>query len=263
MATIVLDPVTGDEFNHIGDFVVSVTDTGPGLSPQQQEKMFQEGVQFNANDLQAGGGSGLGMWISKEIVKRHGGNIKVFSEGLGKGCTFSATFPALEPVNDKNSNSLSRRMVSNEEGDLVSAEIPGSVLVVDDSAISIKILSRLLLNAGVTEVSAAHDGNECLEIVRNSSGSKNFDLIVMDYEMPVLNGPDATRCLRSMKCTAPIIGVTGNVLAEDKKLFLSAGANMVLAKPLRLCQLFDAYTTIVTKKQNLTLIEDAEESAAI
>ena len=245
--TTVLDPVTREEFKHVGDFVVSVTDTGPGLTTQHQQQMFQEGVQFNANELQAGGGSGLGMWISKEIVKQHGGSVKVFSEGLGKGCTFSVAVPALQPVKEGYQNVTLVPTYSDEISDLTTTKLPRRVLLVDDSAMSLKILSRLLQNIGVRDVSVVHDGKECLDVVRKSS--ETFDLIVMDFEMPVLNGPDATRCLRSSGCKVPIIGVTGNALAEDKKLFSSAGVDEVLAKPVTIHQLINAYNKMIPENK--------------
>lgn len=132
------------------DVHIRVTDSGPGLSPDQQERMFQEGVQFNANELQAGEGSGLGLWISREIVKQHNGVIGVKSEGLGKGATFSITIPVLRPLVSIRM-STSRRFLYRaenegirEEGDIDGpmVELPTRVLVVDDAISSVKILSR-------------------------------------------------------------------------------------------------------------------------
>lgn len=95
------------------------------------------------------------------------------------------------------------------------------------------MLSRLLRNAGYT-VSEADNGQQAVEMVTNAGP---FDLIFMDFEMPVMDGPTATKALRAMNCTTPVVGITGNTLPGDVKHFLSAGAQEVLPKPLTLASL--------------------------
>mmetsp|Transcript_14008 Transcript_14008/g.23205 ORF Transcript_14008/g.23205 Transcript_14008/m.23205 type:complete len:907 (+) Transcript_14008:70-2790(+) len=243
------DPSTGDEYNPAGIVTIRVTDTGPGLSAEQQEKMFQEGVQFNPNELQGGGGSGLGLWISREIIQQHGGTIGVSSEGLGKGSTFIISLPVLLPSTTKSRrynsvrNSVRtsvRNSRSCQEIDVMNLQLTLRVLVVDDAKSNAKILSRLLESAGM-KVTIASNGEEGVKKVKEcAQGDHAFDMVVMDYVMPVMNGPDATRVLRAAGYMLPIIGLTGNVQTEDIQCFMAAGANMVFPKPLNWCTLLEA-----------------------
>jgi two-component system, sensor histidine kinase len=234
----------------IGNVVITVTDSGPGLSLEQQQALFHQGVQFNPNQLQAGQGSGLGLWISKEIVCLHHGTIIATSAGLGRGSSFQVTLPLIlrEEV------SLSARLVPPpssphtldvSEGDgggetriAIPAPEPRArhVLVVDDAPSNRKLVSRLMKSKGFT-CHEAENGAECVEMVL--SGEHPYELILMDYEMPVMDGPSAARRLRDHRCELLIIGVTGNVLPEDKAHFLACGANAVLAKPLVVSELFE------------------------
>ncbi|KAJ1401950.1 CheY-like superfamily, partial [Ochromonadaceae sp. CCMP2298] len=103
------------------------------------------------------------------------------------------------------------------------------VLVVDDSGLSRKVLCRLLKNNGFSTAEAVDGGST------QGSGKESlhdFHLILMDFEMPRMNGPTATKTLRDMGCDLPIVGVTGNVLADDLQFFMEHGLNFVLTKPL-------------------------------
>lgn len=243
------DPATHDEYNPAGIVTIKVTDTGPGLTPEQQEKMFQEGVQFNANELQGGGGSGLGLWISREIIQQHDGTIGVSSEGLGKGSTFTISLPVLLPCETRSRGygsimssvrNSTRNSRSCQEIDVMSLELSLRVLVVDDAKSNAKILARLLETAGM-KVTIACNGEEGVKKVKEvAPGEQGFDMVVMDYVMPVMNGPDATRVLRAAGYMLPIIGLTGNVQSEDIECFMAAGANMVFPKPLNWCTLLEA-----------------------
>jgi CheY-like chemotaxis protein len=230
---------------------IQVQDSGPGLSDVQQKSLFQEGVQFNPNDLQAGQGSGLGLWISREIMSQHGGSIGVESEGLGKGSTFTVTVPVLLPVLSGRSRGSSRHFMrahslSRDRSEEDSLKTPSRVLIVDDAVTSVKILSKLLTNAGM-EITCAYNGSECLDKVNQCSPDEPFDLIIMDFEMPIMNGPNATKTLRGAGHSMPIIGVTGNVLPEDKNHFIACGADGVLPKPLNLTTLLSMYADVASE----------------
>lgn len=235
---------------------MSVKDSGAGISAEHQKDLFKEGMQFNANKLQGGKGSGLGLFITKGIVSLHGGVISAFSEGEGKGCTFSIELPAVEVSASQleSSGELSRERLDivkiveeyvdpallslkKDEVDVKSGSHSiQNILVVDDSSPSRKMVARLLKNCGYTVVEAI-DGQKCVDYMERNVSSPKGDrihMILMDYEMPVLNGPSATSILRGMGIVLPIIGLTGNVLPEDVDLFTKHGANAVLTKPLDL-----------------------------
>ncbi|CAE7796144.1 tcsA [Symbiodinium microadriaticum] len=247
----------------VGNIVVSVTDTGVGLSAEHQRHLFQEGRQFNANRLQGGEGSGLGLYIAKGVVVLHDGTLSAYSAGEGTGCTFTMVLPAVQiQWNDSaDAHSLEEGIslqsmipfmseraeceyklptVSKSIGvSEDSREVIRHVLVVDDSIPSRKMIARLLSNAGY-DCQQACDGQECVDIMvrnREDPSASRIQLIFMDYEMPRINGPEACEILRNKGFTIPIIGVTGNVLPADCDYFISHGASVVLAKPLDLNKL--------------------------
>jgi len=237
---------------------ITVKDDGAGLSPAQVGDICKEGVQFNANTLQAGGGSGLGLFIGKGIAEQHGGTMRVSSEGLGKGATFVIELPLFEvqglPVlQDPLSGSLSRssnraRSLSmgileedsadEREDEVGSLQVPVTkhLLVVDDASSNRKLLVRILTLKGYVCREAA-DGQQALDVYQQMCADDCAPCaVLMDFEMPVMNGPTATKQLREMGCGSYIVGVTGNVMVADVDVFIDHGADSVLAKPLRVEQ---------------------------
>jgi CheY-like chemotaxis protein len=261
----------GAGHTRLGEFVCVVQDTGHGISPQDMVHLFKEGMQFHANQLQAGGGSGLGLWISKGIVEMHGGSLTAQSEGEGRGCCFTLRLPAFHcrnshfaSVSAEMSKQLTTLHSNGVPDDLLQlqAALSGAkirkVLVVDDVLSSRKIICRLLRLAGCEFVEAVN-GKDCVEKLSDQTlFPVPPDLILMDYEMPMyapppfspssspctpcsssrsMNGPTAALALREAGCHLTIIGLTGNVLQEDVDYFLAHGANAVLPKPLTVMRL--------------------------
>lgn len=217
-----------------GALEIIVQDKGVGLSKRQLGQLFSEGVQFNPNVLQHGGGSGLGLCITKEIVEMHSGSIGAMSDGLGFGTKFSVRIPLYQSqhatAHPTVTDSASERTYTEEH----------LVLVVDDVLTNTKMLVRLLEKAGHQCVTAAN-GDEAikayevnLKALKDGETTQQFDTILMDFEMPVMNGPEATQQLRELGYSACIFGVTGNVLAEDVATFKASGADNVLYKPINL-----------------------------
>lgn len=235
----------GDVFPRSGSVRISVKDSGPGMSQEQQEQLFQEFVQFDPNKLQAGGGSGLGLCIAKEIIEQHNGVIFATSEGLGKGSTFVIEIPLYRlPTYGEDADPFrksSHTCVSDEISDSY-VSFNHRILVVDDVLSNRKFFAKLLERAGHT-VDVAKNGQEAVEVVKadlaklQSDGHIPFDTILMDSEMPVLNGPDATKIIRELGHPATIVGCTGNVLPEDVEFYKSCGAATVLPKPIKLSML--------------------------
>ena len=250
-----------------GAIRISVTDSGVGLTTEQLAQICSEGVQFNANELQAGKGSGLGLFISKGIVEQHGGTLTVSSDGLDHGTTFTVELPLFcrqsagavrsgsfsisrgsdakiipHPVAPSNKYALHTTAAEAAAGPVVRLDAAMQqtqgqskrILVVDDVLSNRKMLMRVLTSRGYVCVQA-EDGQQAIDVYSASLASGlSFDAITMDFEMPVMNGPTATGHLRAMGCTVPIIGVTGNMLPDDINHFKSQGATEVMGKPLNL-----------------------------
>lgn len=255
-APMLLEDEAVPSHDRAGSITISVKDSGVGLSREQLSRLFSEGVQFDANRLQHGGGSGLGLNIAKGLVEQHSGIIFADSEGLGHGTTFTIELPLYE-FNDEELKKLEDDKDSETEpttanssvatrvdhaGAVSTAAAPEirRVLVAEDSASSRKMLIRLLERAGHVCVPAAN-GKEAVDLIKADMTAQSYDpghvpidSVLMDYEMPLLRGPDATKRIRSLGYTGIILGVTGNVLSEDVEFFLQHGANEVLPKPVSL-----------------------------
>lgn len=228
-------------FPQTGFVEVSVSDTGVGMSQDQLERLFRDGVQFNVNKLQAGQGSGLGLYITKGIVEQHGGTLTVLSDGLNMGATFKMILPLHLAPDEKGCTVVTDSVVNESYGHLEELKQPDSrplrILVVDDSDMNRKLLTRLLQNQG-HQCDQAVDGVEAVNQVKQSIADSNpYDTILLDYEMPVMNGPTAAVEIRAMGGDAFIVGITGNILPDDVSYFKACGANAVLPKPFQMSDL--------------------------
>jgi CheY-like chemotaxis protein len=195
------------------------------------------------------------LFITKGLVEKHGGTINLISEGQNKGCTAIIELPLYEnPTRARSSSVDSTRSSSSIlHSPRKKYECPTSshrCLVVDDSNPNRKILVRLLERSGHVCLSACH-GQEAIEIMNADMVCANddenhvpIDTIFMDYEMPILNGPNATKVLRDSGCNATIIGVTGNLLTEDVNYFVSMGADKVLPKPVSMVSIQESWNNL-------------------
>jgi signal transduction histidine kinase/CheY-like chemotaxis protein len=249
--------LSGITKNQAEDFLmsVSVTDNGPGISEENIRKLFKNFSQIDAGKLQNGKGSGLGLLFCKQIVEMHKGNISVHSI-VGKGSTFKFVIPipkfdemymsnppSLEvsnrnpnqasnkvkciPSNDMRDNSSRKLSPIPQEEDL--SDKSERVLIVDDSAMNRKLLKQLfsLHNAQANE---AENGKLALEEIQKDVG--RYKLVVIDNYMPVMDGIIATKQMRMSNYRNMIVGLTGNILQEDKDIFMKAGLNYVFTKPI-------------------------------
>ena len=201
------------KFRREGTLVVTVTDSGVGMTVDNLRNLFQEGVQFNANRLQAGGGSGLGLWISEGIVTLHSGTLSASSTGIGCGSTFRLALPlisgdttSLRAAADRDTSTRQSECAADqmESGnitkskeqsppvrqrsvemsnatvvtDLSSKSPMRHILLVDDAISNRKLLAHILRAAGYG-VADAGDGQQCLEIIEESPAM--YDLIFMDF----------------------------------------------------------------------------------
>lgn len=198
-------PETGLE--QIGSFVFVVRDNGAGITNENLTHLFAEGMHFHADLLQAGGGSGLGLWISKGIIELHGGRLIGHSDGEGKGSTFTFYLPAYSnpspsyisanhSMSHPQSNPSDIRTRTQSTTDNIMDDMHHltmichdyhirTILVVDDAPSSRKIVCRLLRLAGVKYIEAGN-GQDCIDKYNNPEIFPTPpDLILMDYEMPM------------------------------------------------------------------------------
>ena len=223
-----------------GDLQIEVQDTGQGMTKEQLKSLFREGVQFNVNELQAGQGSGLGLYIAKGILEQHGGAMAAKSDGIGCGTIFTVDLP-LYYVPDPPEQKYKPAVAARRPMDPIEKVDPLKVLVVDDSNMNRKLLARLLSNQGHS-CDQAEDGAVAVQKVKDiiATGG-HYDAILCDYEMPVMDGPTAAKHIRALGCDSFIVGITGNLFPEDVSHFKSCGANLVLPKPLDMAVLMDAF----------------------
>ena len=217
-----------------------ISDTGIGLSPDQQGSLFQEFHQVDSSPTRKFGGSGLGLAISHRLAELMGGRLWVESR-LGEGSTFFFELPLAAAETTVHATGT--------EASPVAALPPGlRVLVAEDNAVNQKVMLIMLTQAGA-RVEIAENGRIAVERHQASP----YDMILMDCQMPELDGYEATARIRSLPGSAslvPIIGVTANAFAEDRECCLRAGMNAYAAKPLSRAALMAAMSQFLPPQTN-------------
>lgn len=215
--------------------VCLVRDTGIGMSPEAQARIFQPFAQADVSTTRRFGGTGLGLSIVKEICQLAGGTIDV-SSAEGQGTTFTFCLPVARyaPEVPRIAPDVTESWDDGQTGRAL------SLLLVDDSAVNRKVLRKLLERMG-HRVQEACDGVTGLERARNGI----FDAVLVDVQMPGLDGVEMTRRLRAGgPGHVHIIGVTANVLPEQVQAYLAAGMDAVVSKPVRREALSDALAAL-------------------
>ncbi|CAG1007254.1 two-component system, sensor histidine kinase and response regulator [Myxococcaceae bacterium] len=213
-----------------------VQDSGPGIADEDQGRLFQAFSQLDASMSRRFGGTGLGLAISKRLVELMGGEIGVQSR-RGEGSTFYFEVPLR--IVEKSLEAASERRPAAVEP---RAPLELRVLVAEDNAVNQRLLLRLLEKLGC-RADAVANGREAVEAV----GSVPYDLVLMDCQMPELDGLDATRCIRASGADGerlPIIAVTANSLPGDRERCFEAGMQGYVSKPVSLDRLYDAIASV-------------------
>ncbi len=208
----------------------AVRDSGIGMTPIQQQRLFQPFSQADDSTTRQFGGTGLGLLISKRLVEMMGGSVAVSSE-YGVGSTFQVELwfeRVAEPVPSMPVAPVS--VVAESGGYFGRESLQGAVvLLVDDNSINREV-GKGLLNMMGCEVVIATDGQEAVNAVRTNP---RLELVLMDVQMPVLDGHAAAQIIRAeVTTTLPIIAMTANAMEGDRELCLTAGMNDYLAKPI-------------------------------
>ncbi|UYZ57822.1 ATP-binding protein [Hymenobacter latericus] len=219
----------------------SVSDTGPGIPPDRLERIFEDFTQAYADTTRNFGGTGLGLSISRALVEQLGGTMRVESE-MGRGSTFAftVTLPKTRMVTPP---------VAEPAAPAATTALAGKrVLLVEDNEIN-RNIARMLLEEWNVVVDEAADGFEALALFEQN----RYDAVLMDIQMPGMNGMEATAAIRAnadaAKAQVPVLALTANAFRSDNERYLAAGMNDTLAKPFDEAELYQKLETLVKRPQ--------------
>ena len=202
-----------------------IKDSGIGMSPEQAERIFQPFMQADNSITRKYGGTGLGLYITKNIVEMMGGRLEVEStSGIGSSFAFRLDFDvadeADQPIHGITLNELER------------PNFEGTVLVCEDNDMNQQVICEHLSRVGIMTV-VANNGKEGVDIVndRIKKGEKPFDLIFMDVHMPVMDGLKAASIITALEINTPIVVMTANIMTDDIELYKTNGILDCVSKP--------------------------------
>ena len=246
--------------------VFRVADTGQGLAPEQVDKLFDEYMRFNLEANRTTEGTGLGMSITKHLVRMMDGEISVESEP-GKGSVFTVRLP--QGITDSGvlGRELAEKLKQFNVGrvdhlkkapQIVREYMPyGRVLVVDDVETNLYVARGLMAPYGLS-VETAASGFEAIEKIK---GGSTFDIIFMDHFMPRMDGMETVRILRDLGYTQPIIALTANALAGQSDIFMENGFDGFISKPIDIRQLNASLNKLIRDKYPSEVVETARRQA--
>ena len=211
------------------NMVITVADNGIGMSQEFQKHIFEPFERERTSTVSKVEGSGIGMGIVKKLVGLMGGTVAVESK-IGVGSTFTVTIPCRIASEDE--TQAKRETNPSDQKCLCGTRI----LLTEDNDLNAEIATELLQEEGCT-VDRAKDGVECVDMLEKAANG-TYQLILMDIQMPVMNGYDAARKIRRLddpqKANIPIIAMTANAFTEDRQAALDAGMNDHIAKPINM-----------------------------
>jgi len=231
----------------------SVSDTGIGIDPKNHEKIFELFSQAEETTTKKFGGTGLGLSISAKLVSLLNGEISIQS-ALGQGSKFYFTLPIVEF--DEKEITHHKIQVKNQK---IVKTFNNHILLVEDNKTNQQFMSILLKKYGLT-FDIASDGLEAIECFKQ----KEYDLILMDENMPNKSGTDTTRIIRSLQREqnlkyTPIIALTANALKGDKDKFIKAGMDEYLTKPIDKIKLTELLTEYLNSENINTILEQPKD----
>jgi signal transduction histidine kinase/FixJ family two-component response regulator/HPt (histidine-containing phosphotransfer) domain-containing protein len=245
--------------------VFRVSDTGQGMTTEQLNKLFDEYTRFNTESNRTTVGTGLGMAITKYLVRMMNGAILVESKP-GKGSTFTVRLPqriingsgvlGKELAKNLGLFNLGRAAQMKKAPQIIREYMPyGRVLVVDDVETNLYVAKGLMTPYGLS-VETATSGFESLEKIKNGAV---YDIIFMDHFMPKMDGIETTKKLRELGYTRPIVALTANALAGQAEMFAANGFDDFISKPIDLRQLNAVLNRLIRDKYPVETIEAARQ----
>ncbi len=231
-----------------GELRFEVIDTGTGMTPTQVQKLFQPFTQADTSTTRRFGGTGLGLTISKRLAEMLGGDVKMLASQPGVGTTFCLIVSAVEPI--------FAAAVTASAADGVNAASPSAamnpvlppgcrILLAEDGPDNQRLISFIFKKAGA-EITVVENGHLAVQAALSAAVNEQpFDVILMDMQMPVMDGYAATTYLRTRNYTWPIVALTAHAMAGDREKCISAGCNDFATKPLDRPKLLQQIATLV------------------
>ncbi|MCL2500196.1 MAG: ATP-binding protein [Defluviitaleaceae bacterium] len=254
-------PMEGDDEKTM--LTVSVSDTGQGMSKEQVDKLFDEYSRFNLEANRSTEGTGLGMSITRNLIHMMDGDITIESEP-GKGSIFTVLLPQTK-VDDAvlgremvealhNFRSSSRAQMKRTQ--IIRDPMPyGRVLIVDDVGTNIYVARGLLTPYGLS-IDSVDSGISAIEKIKQGNV---YDIVFMDHMMPNMDGVEATKIIRDMNYSQPIIALTANAVVGQADIFLKNGFDDFISKPIDVRQLNLVLNKFIRDKQPPEVIEAAKQ----
>ncbi len=227
----------------------TVRDTGIGISPDKQNKLFQSFSQGDGSTTRKYGGTGLGLSITKQLVELMNGKIWVESkENIGSDFIFEIELPKGNEQNIEKEKSIDLSVITVLKG--------SSILLVEDNIINQDIIIGLLEKSGIN-IDIASNGKEAIDRFNR----KDYELILMDLQMPVMGGIEATKIIRKINTKIPIIALTANAMKEDVEQTKLVGMNEHLNKPIDIEKLYGTLLKYISRKvyTNSVDLEEKQE----
>ena len=244
---------------------IKVSDTGQGMKKEQLDKLFDEYSRFNLETNRSTEGTGLGMSITKNLIRLMGGEISVESE-YGVGSTFSVRLPqgrvGSEVLGSEMAENLrqfrSYNMAQMKRTQITREPMPyGSILIVDDVETNAYVAKGLLIPYEL-KIESVSSGYAAIERIKSG---RQYDVIFMDHMMPEMDGVETTRHLREMGYNHPIVALTANAVAGQANIFLENGFDDFISKPIDLRQMNMLLNKLIRDKQPPDVIEAARKAA--
>ena len=224
-----------NSINEILEIQFTVEDIGIGISKDEMKYIFKSFSQVDGSITRKYGGTGLGLTISQNLVKLMGGNIKVDSK-KGEGSKFYFTIKLQEAKSIVKKSKFKVNDINNLKNE--------SLLIVEDNNVNKIVIKKMLQEIGYSKIKNASNGFEALNLIENY----NFDIILMDIEMPELNGIETTQIIREKEKKSgryiPIIAITAYALKGDREKFLSKGMDEYISKPIDINELSEKLNRI-------------------
>jgi signal transduction histidine kinase/CheY-like chemotaxis protein len=221
---------------------LEVSDTGIGMNEHDLARIFEPFSQADDSHTRRHGGSGLGLAIARQLARSLGGDI-VATSRVGEGSCFRVHLQVLadaEEVRLRPEQALGAEVRSQQ---LPAIRVGGRVLLVEDNDVNRLLVQRILSRAGIEVVEAIH-GQEAVECMERDQA---FDMVILDMQMPVMDGYVAAGMMRAMGYRGPILALTANVMADDRRRCLDAGCDDFLGKPVRAAKLLAACARLISR----------------